>query len=581
MEGYRVKHGSIAIHGSTIRVSAPPHVSIRLRRLFGGAQRYKAGQFDLAATPEHAYDLEWFRDRHPLDIEPDSEARFRQLCAEHERKLEAIAAIDVEGYVPREFELAIPPRDYQRLAADLALKTGALLVADDIGCGKSATAICTFTAPGVLPVLVVTLSNLTRQWEREINRFAPKLRVHRIRSTQPYSFSDVRVQVDPDTRRRKVVRYDGMPDVLLTNYEKLHGWADHLGGKVKSVIFDEVQAFRHSGTRKYDAGLAIRRDADLCVGLSASPIYGFGEEIHNVMEIVAPGQLGTHAEFISEWCGSSDAQGKARVRDPAALGSYLRESGLMIRRTRKEIGREIPELTIVRHSVECDSAAMEKTSEDVAELARRIMDRIGSPLELMKAGGELDYRMRQATGIAKAPAVAEFVRLLVDSGERVLLGGWHHSVYAIWRKAFERVGITYAMYSGEESEAQKDAARKRFVDGAASVLIMSLRSGAGLDGLQFVCRTVVAGELDWSPQVLNQFIGRSHRDGQTDPVVAYVPTVDQGSDPIILDVLGIKEAQSHYLLNPDASGLPEFTGASDDHIRRLAEDVLRRKGKAA
>lgn len=578
-----MKHGTIAIQGNTIRVSAPPHVSIRLRRLFGGAQRFRAGQFDLAATPEHAYDLDWFRDRHPLDIEPDSEVRFRQLCTEHERKLEAIAAIDAEGYVPREFELAIPPRDYQRLAADLALKTGALLVADDLGLGKSCTAICTFTAPGALPALVVTMSHLTRQWEREIGRFAPKLRVHRIRSTQPYSFTDVRIEVDPGTRRRRVVRYEGMPDVLLTNYEKLHGWADSLGGRVKSVIFDEVQAFRHKGTRKYDAGLAIRRDADVCMALSASPIYGYGEEIHNVMEVVAPGQLGTHAEFISEWCGSSDATGKAKVRDPAALGSYLRESGLMIRRTRKEIGREIPELTIVRHSVECDANALDKTSSDIAELARRIMDRIGTPLERMQSAGELDYRMRQATGIAKAGAVSDFVRLLVENGERVLLAGWHHACYAMWRKAFDRKGaeIQYAMYTGEESEAQKDEARKRFVSGEAKVLIISLRSGAGLDGLQHASRTVVVGELDWSPQVINQLVGRIHRDGQTEPVMAYVLTADQGSDPVISDVLGIKEAQSHYLLNPDASGMPEFTGASDDHIRRLAEDVLRRKGKAS
>ena len=35
------------------------------------------------------------------------------------------------------------------------------------------------------------------------------------------------------------------------------------------------------------------------------------------------------------------------------------------------------------------------------ELARRVLDRIGSPLERMQSAGELDYRMRQATGIAR------------------------------------------------------------------------------------------------------------------------------------------------------------------------------------
>lgn len=579
-----MKHGSIAIHGSTIRVSAPPHVSIRLRRLFGGAQRCKAGQFDLAATPEHAYDLEWFRDRHPLDIEPDSEARFRQLCAEHERKLEAIAAIDVEGYVPREFELAIPPREYQRLDADLALKTGSLLIASQLGVGKTCSCICLLTAPGALPAVVITMTHLTRQWERELARFAPKLRVHRIRSTQPYDFKEIRLQVDPITRRRQVVKYDGIPDVLLISYSKLHGWADVLAAKCSTMIADECQEFRHEGTRKHKAGRAIAEAMTYRVGASATPIYNFGHEIFNVMEVIAPGQLGTWREFLDEWCGGNvDSQGRAAVRDPAALGSYLRESGLMVRRTRKDVGREISPLTVVRHEVECDQDSINRVADDVEELARRILDRIGSPLERMQAARDIDYQMRQATGIGKAGAVADFVRLLVDNGERVVLSGWHIQVYKLWCAAFDRKGmeIPYALYTGQESEAQKELARKQFIDGDVKVLIISNRSGAGLDGLQFVSRTVVVGELDWSPQVIHQLIGRVHRDGQTDPVMAYILVTDVGSDPVISDVLGIKEAQSHYLLNPDASGLPEFTGASDDHIRRLAEDVLRRKGKAA
>lgn len=576
-----MKHGTIAIQGNTIRVSAPPHVSIRLRRLFGGAQRFRAGQFDLAATPEHAYDLDWFRDRHPLDIEPDSEARFRQLCTEHERKLEAIAAIDAEGYVPREFELALPLREYQKVAADLALRTGNLLICDSIGLGKTATTIGIMAAQGSLPALVVTMTHLARQWEREISRFAPKLRVHRIRSTQPYSFRDVRIEVDPTTKRRRVVHYDGVPDVMLITYSKLHGWVDHLSGLIHMIAFDEAQEFRHQDTRKYKAGKALAESADLRVGTTATPIYGFGHEIYNVMDVIAPGQLGTSREFIDEWCGAADSNGKSKVMDPAALGSYLRESGLMIRRQRSDVGRELPRLSVVRHEVECDTDYLNKAADDVAELARRVLDRIGSPEERMRSAGELDWRMRQATGIAKAGAVAELLRLLVESNERPVVFAWHHEVHRILQDSLSRWGITSTLYTGQQSERQKDDARQAFVSGAATVIIISLRSGAGLDGLQHVSRTPVVAELDWSPQVIEQCIGRVYRDGQPDPVTAYVPVADQGSDPVISDVLGIKEAQSHYLLNPDASGMPEFTGASDDHIRRLAEDVLRRKGKAA
>lgn len=576
-----MKHGSIRIDGNQIIIDSPPHVSIRLRRNFGGVQRYKAGTFTLAATPEHAYDLAWFRERYPLDIDEASAGRFAKLCEEHERKLEAIAAIDTAGYVPREFDLALPPREYQRVGAELALKTGGLLIADELGAGKTVTAICTFTAPGALPALVVTMTHLTRQWEREINRFAPALRVHRIRKGQPYPFIEIGTEVDPKTKRRRVVRKQNTPDVILINYHKLDGWVEALAGVCRTVVFDEVQELRRGDSKKYHAASAIAAEADMRIGLTATPIYNYGVEIYNVVSAVAPGQLGTRKEFLDEWCGESRTQDdKARVTDPATLGTYLRAAGLMIRRTRKDIGREIPALTRVRHVVECDPDSIRRATADVAELARRVLDRIGSNLERMQAAGELDYRLRQATGIAKAGAVADFVRLLVDSGERVVLFGWHHEVYALWMSSFDRAGaeIPYALYTGKESEAQKEAAKQRFVSGQAKVLIISLRAGAGLDGLQFVCRTVVHGELDWSPGVHQQDDGRVHRDGQTDPVMAYYLVAEEGSDPVISDVLGIKEAQAAGIRDPETATEAVLTGASDDHIRKLAESILTKRG---
>jgi SNF2 family DNA or RNA helicase len=132
------------------------------------------------------------------------------------------------------------------------------------------------------------------------------------------------------------------------------------------------------------------------------------------------------------------------------------------------------------------------------------------------------------------------------------------------------------MYTGDESETAKVASVAAFVEGRANVLIISLRAGAGLDGLQQVSRTVVIGELDWSPQVHQQNIGRVYRDGQSEPCVAYYLVADEGSDPVIADVLGLKEAQATGIVDPDRAGVPHLVGAADDHIRKLAEDVLRR-----
>lgn len=584
-----MKPGHLQIQGDQFVITCQPHVAIRLRRLFGGAQRAKAGVFKMAAIPAHAYDLEWFRQRHPMEIEPGSAAAFRRLVAAHERRLASIAEVEAVDYVPREFSLAIPPREYQRVAGDLALRTGGLLIADDVGVGKTVSAICTFTAPKTLPALVVTMTHLPRQWERELARFAPDLRVHRLRKGTPYKFSDVKFETDPDGKRRKVDYAKHPPDVIITNYHKLDGWVETLSSFVRTVVYDEVQELRISGSIKSNAAAAISQVVKLRIGLSATPVYNYGAEIFAVLEMIRPGSLGTWAEFCSEWCGGRLADDDARdrnkvcVTEPAALGAYLRETGLMIRRTRKDVGRDLPALTVVRHVVEVDPARINEATAHVAELAQRVLDRAGTGVELMRWSGEIDWRMRQATGIGKAPAVADFVRLLVDAGEQVVLFGWHREVYSIWQDAFSRKGyeIPFAMYTGEESETQKVESVRRFVAREVRVLILSLRSGAGLDGLQFVSRTVVNGELDWSPAVHHQNNGRVHRDGQTDPVMSYYLVAEEGSDPVIEDVLGLKEAQAQGIRDPDAVGSPQLVGASGDHIRRLAEDVLRRHPRAS
>lgn len=110
-------------------------------------------------------------------------------------------------------------------------------------------------------------------------------------------------------------------------------------------------------------------------------------------------------------------------------------------------------------------------------------------------------------------------------------------------------------------------------------MILSVRSGVGLDGLQARCRNVF-GELDWSPGPHKQFIGRVHRDGQTLPVFAYFLYCNSGSDPILMDVLGLKDQQQRGINDPWAADAPELQDTSAEHrARQLAQYYLQKYGE--
>jgi SNF2 family DNA or RNA helicase len=108
------------------------------------------------------------------------------------------------------------------------------------------------------------------------------------------------------------------------------------------------------------------------------------------------------------------------------------------------------------------------------------------------------------------------------------------------------------------------------------LLVVSLRSGAGLDGLQEAAHVAVFGELDWSPGMHDQCIGRLHRDGQDEAVVAYFLVSDQGADPVMAEVLNLKRQQSEPIRDPDAE-LFEQAEDTRDRVRRLATDLLKRQ----
>lgn len=556
------------------RVVCEPHVMVRLKRLFARVNKGSHGSVLIAHNPETCRDLLWFCERFPMAFgTPGDRHKMVQGAEAHKDRERLVAEVLSGDYRPAPCPLAIPLREYQQIAVDLILRSGSLLLADEVGIGKTAVAIGVISDPRCRPALVVTLTHLPRQWKREINRFAPELDVFIPKTRKAAELTKAR-------KGKGQTMFPETPDVIILNYHKLDGWADELSGLVRSIVLDEVQELRSGpGSLKYQGASHIAEKCVVRVGLSATPVYNFGGEIYNVLNVLSPDALGTREEFNREWCNySSD---RPRLADPQAFGMYVRDAGLMLRRTRADVGRELPALSTIVHEIDADLSEIESIADSAAELARVILAQGDVKLEKgakFRASEELSWKLRQATGIAKAKFVAEFVRLLVENGEAVLLGGWHHEVYALWRDWLD--DLKPAFFTGAETGNEKAESFRRFDSGETKVLIMSLRAGAGLDGLQRSCKTVVFGELDWSPAAHHQFIGRVHRDGQDSPVMAYYLVADAGSDPVVSDILGLKTQQIEGIIAPDAPRVEVIGGheVTEGHIKRLAEQFLRQRG---
>lgn len=564
-------YGTIKYVDGHWRVDCEPQVRGRLKRVFPRAPQHAASYLTLAATAENSRELQWFLGRYPMDLASDDSVLLEKLSAEHvemELNLLELKAGRVE--LPH-FDLAKPAREYQRFAAaQLSIRNG-LLLADDLGLGKTVSGMGPMAIPGNLPAVVVYPAHMPNHWPQKMAEFLPNLRVHHVRKSKPYDLVKKPGQRIADL-------WSTLPDVILISYHKLRGWAEVLGEIAEYAVFEECQQLRNPNSEIYSACKYLASKVALRLGLTATPIYNYGCEFFHVVDVLIPGCLGTYEEFLREWCIAAPGD-KSKLRDAEQFGAYLRREGIMLRRTRAEVGRELPALTKIPHEIEIDSRVLDQITGDAVALAKIILKTNEAYRgEKMRAAGDFDVLVRQATGVAKAPYVAEFVRLLLESGEQVLLFGWHRDVYAIWEEKLR--DFNPVMYTGSESPNQKREAMEAFISGTSRVMFMSLRSGAGLDGLQHVASTVVFGELDWSPGVHEQCIGRLHRDGQQLAVMAYFLIAEEGSDPIVSDVLGVKLEQIEGVRNP-GENLVERVDIGENQLRALAKRFLADAGEKA
>jgi hypothetical protein len=531
--------------------SLEPHVAIRLKRLFPRIPKGRSGKFTIPDTPDLSADLKWFMDRYPLLHSVDDSQYINNQRDYYFEQQTLADAIKLPSYVAKDRPGLLPGqafRGYQKVWLDFIdiVKSGVLI--DDVGLGKTYEGLGLATLSRGRPLVIVCQPHLQKQWCQKAKEFID-CSVHMAKTNTPYDLPEV--------------------DIYIFKYTQLSGWVDVLSaGWVKAIAFDEVQELRHgTSTNKGESANCICQSVPIKVGLTATLIYGYGIEAYNIINMFRPGLLGSSEEFEREWCSGSYGQKKV-VKDPDALGAYLRENHVVLRRRKSDVGQEAKQLKPELYWVDPDSKLVEDAEALAEQLAITTLS--GNFHEAGAAAREFDMRMRELTGISKARSVAAWVRMFVESGTPVVLFGWHREVYRIWQH--ELSDLNPVMFTGSESASQKERAKQDFLSGKTDVLIMSLRSGSGTDGLQYRCSTAIHGELDPAPNIHVQANGRLDRDGQEDEVFAFYAVTNYGSDPVMLDILGLKESQGRGIQDP---GLQKETAQADpDRIKRMAKSFL-------
>ena len=534
-------------------VKGDPAVTEMCKRLFPGSAGSKRGEARFTAHRRIIGDLCWLMMRFPLEVKLKDLPLWDQAVAEARQY--AIRQARAAQMPPR----TTPPAgsfhgelmDFQQEGLSFLLQHDRCLLADEMGLGKTVQALACIASERALPALIIPPAHLTRNWQEETARFlrvegrAP--RIHVIRGLKPYDLPEA--------------------DVYIMHYLLLRGWKQVLKDfPVRAVIFDEIQELRHAGTEKYSAASLLSEECSRVIGLSGTPIYNKGGEIWNVINILDFHFLGDWESFSREWCYG---YGSAVVIKPDVLGAYLKREGLMLRRTKQEVLKELPpKRRLVQELDWNDKLYAQMMAPVLPMLEKWKQDGEMTPSQRAMLEESISQQARQATGIAKAPYVCQFVRMLLDGGEKVLLFAHHHAVMDVYRQ--ELKSFSPGFITGRETSAEKTKAVERFMSGRTDVLCISLRAASGLNLQRATC--VVFGELDWSPAVHAQAEDRAHRIGQEDSLLCYYLVSPQGSDAEMQEALGLKVSQFVGLMGDQPvtqQEAAEAAGVARMHVEKL------------
>lgn len=405
-----------------------------------------------------------------------------------------------------------------------------VLLADDMGLGKTIQAIAALRillhSLRAEAALVVAPASLIHQWRKELNSWAPEVRVSTIRGT-------------PEQRATKW-RYSA--HVFLTSYETLRSdFSPSLESGPRRrvwdvVVLDEAQKIknRDTDTSRFCKMLPRHRSW----ALTGTPLENSIDDLVSIVEFLTPNPTG-------EPCR------------PLRPGEELLEAhrSLQLRRKKSEVLTQLPPKTVNDVIVELlpeQLSSYEKAErEGIVELKSRGETlRISHVLTLIMKLKQICNFCPETGRSTKLNNLEERLHVLRAEGHKMLIfTQFTDDVFGARAIAAGLEEFSPLIFTGDMAQDHRQATLEEFKRNPRhTALVLSVRAGG--QGLNLQEASYVAHfDRWWNPAVEKQAEDRSHRMGQTMPVNVYTFTCAGTIEERIAAILQEKQAVFDLLVD--------------------------------
>ena len=453
------------------------------------------------------------------------------------------------------------------------LGLGACL-ADDMGLGKTIELIAFLlherekvNSPS--PTLLICPMSVAGNWEREIERFAPGLKVLMHHGLGRLSGQDFEKAAEK-------------ADVVITTYSLAQRDEEELNAvSWGHIVLDEAQSIKNQSARQTQS--IKRLKATQKIALTGTPVENRLSELWSIMDFLNPGYLGSFESFRRDFVLPIERYNNRAHSE--ALRSLIQPFVLRRLKTDTTVIKDLPEKTEMKvgYNLTPEQASL------YAAVVEDMLSRIESS-EGMKRRGQILAALTKLKQICNHPALflqdgsplegrsgklsrlEEMLDEAISVGDRALIFTQFAGMGAMLRHQLqEKLGVEVLFLHGKTSRKQREEMIQRFQQGSSPIFILSLKAGGF--GLNLTAANhVFHFDRWWNPAVENQATDRAFRIGQKKNVFVHkfvcAGTLEERIDQMIEQ----KKALAESVIGTGEAWLTEL---SDDSLRELL--VLRQE----
>ena len=468
---------------------------------------------------------------------------------------EGINDISVDKNLPK---INATLREYQKYGYHwitylLENNLGACL-ADDMGLGKTLQAIAVITNLHKKKLsektLIVMPKSLVFNWESEINKFSPDLKVGIYYGTNR----------DMETFKNY--------EVILTTYGTIRNDIEELKDiKLDFVILDESQNIKNIYSQANKAIMLLNTRYRLA--LSGTPIENNLLELYSLFRFLNPTMLGSIENFNRYYMLPIQKDNDKNAMEELKKRIYP----FILRRVKKEVLKDLPEKIEKTLFIEMNREQKRFYEErrayyyNLVHLSIKTNGLNKSQFSILQALNELRQiascpeNKNPALYSNKKIAVIENAIEAVKNNHKVLIfANYLSSIDSICRELSER-GIKYLSMTGDTKD-RHSLVDKFQNDSSYKVFVMTLKTGGV--GLNLTAAdTIFIYDPWWNKTVENQAIDRAYRLGQDNTVFAYKMIL---KDTIEEKILTLQKAKSLLIENLISDEGANFKFLSEEDI---------------